>query len=45
MLHRVGQNRICTPYMAVCMMISLLSVLYIHRIYVCMVLANPIEAR
>jgi len=37
---RVGQNRICTPYMAVCMVISLPKVPYIRRIYVCMVLAN-----
>jgi hypothetical protein len=33
---RVGQNRICTPYMTVCMVISLLKIPYIYRIYVCM---------
>jgi len=33
---RAGQNRICTPYMTVCMVISLLKILYIHRIYVFM---------
>ena len=31
---RVGQNRICTPYMTVCMVISLLIIPYIHRIYI-----------
>ena len=35
-IRRVGQNRICTPYMAVCMVIFLLKIPYIHRIYVCM---------
>jgi hypothetical protein len=30
---RVGQNRIYTPYMTVCLVISLPKVLYIHRIY------------
>jgi hypothetical protein len=30
---RVGQNRIYTPYMTVCMVISLPKILYIHRIY------------
>jgi len=33
---RVGQNRMCTPYMAVCTGISLLKTPYIHRTYVCM---------
>jgi hypothetical protein len=33
---RVGQNRMCTPYMTVCMVNSLLTMLYIHRIHVCM---------
>jgi hypothetical protein len=33
---RVGQNRICTPYMAVCTIISPLRIPYIHRIYLCM---------
>ena len=39
---RVGQNRICTPYLTVCMVISLLTIaicfihLFIHDIYVCM---------
>jgi len=33
---RVGQNPICTPYMIVCMVISLLKISYIHRIYVYM---------
>ena len=36
---RVGQNRIYTPYINVCMVISLPNIPYIHRIY--MVLANP----
>ena len=31
---RVGQNRIYTPYMAACMVISLLEMPYMHRIYV-----------
>ena len=31
---RVGQNRIYTPYMTVCMVISLLKIPYVHRIYV-----------
>ena len=35
-ISRVFQNHICTPYMAVCMVISLLKISYIHRIYVCM---------
>jgi len=30
---RVGQNRICTPYMTVCMVISLLKIPYVHRMY------------
>jgi hypothetical protein len=38
-VHRVGQNRINTPYMTVCMVISLPTIPYIHRIYT--VLANP----
>ena len=38
-MHRVGQNRIYTPYMAVYLVISLPNIPYIHRIY--MVLANP----
>ena len=29
---RVGQNQICTPYMAVCTIIYLLKLTYIHRI-------------
>jgi hypothetical protein len=33
---RVNHNRICTPYMTVCMVISLLKILYIHRLYVYM---------
>ena len=37
---RVGQNRICTPYMTVYLVIFLPKIPYIHRIY--MVLANPI---
>jgi hypothetical protein len=32
----VGQDRICTPYMTVCMVISLLKIPYIHCIYICM---------
>jgi hypothetical protein len=31
---RVGQNRIYTPYMTVCMVISLLIKPYVHRKYV-----------
>jgi hypothetical protein len=40
---RVGQNRIYTPYMAVCMVISLLKIPYMHcnYIHIYMVLANP----
>ena len=30
---RVGQNRIFAPYLTVCMVISLLKILYVHRIY------------
>jgi len=38
--HRVGQNRICTPYMAVCMAVSLLNYrMYTIYAYVCMALA------
>jgi hypothetical protein len=33
---RVGQNRICTPYMTACMVNSLPKVLCIHRVYICM---------
>jgi len=32
-MHWVGQNRIYTPYMTVCMVISLPKIPYIHRIY------------
>ena len=39
LLCRVGQNRIDTPYMVVCMVMFLPKMPYIHRIY--MVLANP----
>ena len=38
-MHKVGQNRIYTPYMTVYLVISLLKILCKHRIY--MVLANP----
>jgi hypothetical protein len=38
-IHRVGQNRLYTPYMTVYLMISLPKIPYIHRIY--KVLANP----
>ena len=38
-MSRVGQNRIYTPFMTVCMVISLPKIPYIHRIYT--VLANP----
>jgi len=41
-VRRVGQNRICTPYMAVCMVISLLKIPYIHCIYVLYVWFWPI---
>jgi hypothetical protein len=37
-IRRDGQNRIYTLYMTVYLVISLLKILYIHRIY--MVLAN-----
>jgi len=33
-VNRVGQNHIYTPYMTVCMVSSLLKILYVHRIYV-----------
>jgi hypothetical protein len=33
-LHRVGQNRIFTPYMTVYFLISLPRIPYIHRIYI-----------
>jgi hypothetical protein len=43
---RVGQTRICTPYMAVCMVISLLKYrIYTEYAYVCMALASPIYTR
>ena len=35
-VYRVGQNLIYTPYMTVCMVISLPNIPYIHRIYVYM---------
>jgi len=41
-MHRVGQNRILTPYMTVYLVISLPKIPYMHRIY--MVLANPTNA-
>jgi len=41
---KVGQNRIFTPYMTVYMVVSLPNVLYTHRIYLYMVLANPTHA-
>jgi len=44
---RVGQNRIYTPYMTVCLVISLPKTPYIHRIFMVqphMVLANPSHA-
>ena len=33
LIRRVGQNGISTPYMTVCMVISLLKIPYVHRIY------------
>jgi hypothetical protein len=33
---RVGQNRICTPYMTVCTVVSLPKIKCLHRNYVCM---------
>jgi hypothetical protein len=33
---RVGQNRLHARYMAVCALIFLLEILYMHRVYVCM---------
>ena len=41
-MHRVGQNRLYTPYLTVYLVISLPKTLYTHRIY--MVLANPTHA-
>jgi len=41
-MHKVGQNRIYTPYMTVYLVISLLKSPYTNRIY--MVLANPNHA-
>jgi len=40
---RVGQNHISAPYMTVCIVISLLKILYVYTVYTnkCMVLANP----
>jgi len=38
-MHRVGQDRIYTPYMTVYCVVSLPRILYIQRTY--MVLANP----
>jgi len=32
--YRVGQKRVYTPYMTVCMVISLLKIPYVHRIYI-----------
>ena len=41
-MSRVGQNCIYTPYMTVCMVISLPKIrIYTVYIYRCMVLANP----
>ena len=40
-IHRVGQNRIYTPYMTVYLVISLPKIPYTHRIY--MVMASPIH--
>jgi len=41
---RVVQNRISAPYMTVCMVTSLLKILYLHvYTYKCMVLANPTQ--
>jgi hypothetical protein len=43
---RVGQNRICTPYMyTVYLVVSLPTILYMHRIYKFMVLFNPTKMR
>jgi len=41
-MHRVGQDRIYTPYVTVHLVISLPRISYIRRIY--MVLANPVHA-
>jgi hypothetical protein len=35
-MFRVGQNRTCTAYMTVSMVVPLLKISYIHRTYVCM---------
>jgi len=32
-IYRIGQNRICTPYMTVYMLVPLLKIPYIHRIH------------
>jgi len=41
-LGRVGQNRTSAPYMSVCVVISLLKILYVTVFtYECMVLASP----
>jgi len=40
-MYRVGQDRIHTTYMTVYLVISLPNIPYIHRIYIYMVLANP----
>jgi len=40
-MHRVGQNRIYTPYMTEYSVISLPKIPYIHRAY--MVLADPMS--
>jgi len=32
-MSRAGQNRMYTPYMTVCMVISLPKILYMHRVY------------
>jgi len=42
-MHRVGQNRIYTPYMTIYLIESLPKIPYMHRMY--MVLANPSHAR
>jgi hypothetical protein len=41
-IHRVGQNRIYTPYMAVYLFFFLQKIPYLHRI--CMAMANPIHS-
>jgi hypothetical protein len=33
LIRKIGQNRISTPYMTSCMVITLLKIPYVHRIH------------